>query len=304
MTRCVITGSTSFSGIWFTKTMLDQGWDCIAVTQNSKVLSPAVEKRLRWIRKDYPTFDFVQLDDLQTYKSIDAVCLHGTATFDYRNPNFEIEKAVVQTIEVSEKVINFFPNARFIHTGTFSEPNESFGDNNRNSFNPYSTSKQLIYEKHREMVKSGQLLKYVMPNPFGPLENHKFTGYLIQEWADGKTPVVKTPNYVRDNVPIDLLAKHYVLTVSDFLESAETKTVWPSKYIESNLSFSKRYAREFQSRTGIHVEISAPQFHDYLEPRFRVNQDYCEDRVRNWNEDLSWEFIISEAHQRFREFQV
>jgi len=304
MAKCVITGSTSFSGIWFTKTMLDQGWECVAVTQNSKVLSPAVEKRLNWIRKDYPNFEFVQLENLPNYKDVDVVCLHGTATFDYRNPNFEIEEALKQTLKVSEMIINLFPKAYFIHTGTFSEPNESFGDDNRTSFNPYSTSKQLIYEKHKEKVVSGKLLKYVMPNPFGPLENHKFTGYLIQEWSSGKIPVIKTPNYIRDNVPIDLLARHYTSTINEFLNSGDVRTVWPSKYVESNLAFAERYARKFESYTGIHVELSAPQHHEYLEPRFRVNQNYCEDIVKNWDEDLSWRLIISEAHQRFKEFQA
>jgi len=48
--------------------------------------------------------------------------------------------------------------------------------------------------------------KFVIPNPFGPFEEPRFTAYLMRSWKDGKPAGVKTPDYVRDNVPVDLLA--------------------------------------------------------------------------------------------------
>ena len=303
MFRCLITGATSFSGIWFTKAMLDAGIECIAISRNTGSYSRIVETRLNWIRKYYPNFQLTTLEKLRGSVNVDVVCLHGTATFDYRNPNFDIDSAVQSTLEISRVIHNKFQEALYVHTGTFSEPNESIG-NNALSFNPYSTSKNLIYNLHKSLVTDGQLLKYVMPNPFGPLENHKFTGYLIQQWAIGVKPLIKAPNYVRDNVPIDLLSAHYVQTLINFTKDLNPKTIWPSKYIESNLAFAKRYANIFNELTGFPTPIDAILSHEFKEPRIRVNKDYCEDIVSNWSESNSWLKTIEEASERFAKFSL
>jgi nucleoside-diphosphate-sugar epimerase len=303
MFSCLITGATSFSGIWFTKTMLDSGIECIAVSRNTESHSEIVQNRLNWIRKDYPNFKLSTLEESLDISRVDVVCFHGTATFDYRNPHFDIDLAVQSTLEVSKIIHSKFKDALYVHTGTFSEPNESIG-NNSLSFNPYSTSKNIIYNQHKSLVDEGQLLKYVMPNPFGPLENHKFTGYLIQQWAAGKKPLIKSPNYVRDNVPIDLLSAHYVQTLINYTKGLGARTAWPSKYIESNLAFAKRYANHFNALTGYPTPIDAVLHHEFEEPRIRINKDYCEDTVKGWSEIDSWTKIIEEAAERFAKFSL
>ena len=45
-----------------------------------------------------------------------------------------------------------------------------------------------------------RLAKFVIANPFGPLEEPRFTAYLAREWLGGRSAVVRTPEYLRDNI--------------------------------------------------------------------------------------------------------
>ena len=48
--------------------------------------------------------------------------------------------------------------------------------------------------------------KFVIPNPFGPYEEPRFTAYLMKNWLAGATPNCSSPAYVRDNIHASLLA--------------------------------------------------------------------------------------------------
>ena len=44
--------------------------------------------------------------------------------------------------------------------------------------------------------REGALEKFVIPNPFGPYEEPRFTAYLMRTWLAGETAHVQTPRYV------------------------------------------------------------------------------------------------------------
>ena len=52
--------------------------------------------------------------------------------------------------------------------------------------------------------------KFVIPNPFRPFEEPRFTAYLMRNWREGKPAEVKTPDYLRDNIHVDLLVPFMV----------------------------------------------------------------------------------------------
>jgi UDP-glucose 4-epimerase len=56
--------------------------------------------------------------------------------------------------------------------------------------------------------------KFVIPNPFGPFEEPRFTAHLIRSWMKGETAKVQTPRYVRENIPVTLLAKAYAAFIA------------------------------------------------------------------------------------------
>lgn len=299
--KILLTGVTSFSGAWFADAMISSGLEIVGFTRNSEPMTESQLSRITWLRQRNEQFTLVSNLKGQHLEGIDVLCLHGTATLDYRDPNFDTNLAVKKTLEVSKELRDFFEPTVVIHTGTFSERDESIGELPRKSFNNYSESKSLIYEAHQELFRASKLIKYVMPNPFGPLEPAKFTDYLLKSWAKNEVPIVNTPNYVRDNVPIDLLAKHYAeiaLNSKNFLGSS----ISPSKYIESVGQFSARYAKNINQRCGETYEVSMKKNHEYQEPRIRVNLDYCEDLVTDWDEEESWDQIAADAVRRIANY--
>ena len=60
--------------------------------------------------------------------------------------------------------------------------------------------------------------KFVIPNPFGPLEEPRFTHYLAKKWFAKEVAIVNTPLYVRDNIHVSLLAKSYVHYVTSLVD--------------------------------------------------------------------------------------
>ena len=74
--------------------------------------------------------------------------------------------------------------------------------------------------------------KFVIPNPFGPYEEPRFTSFLIRMWSEGKTPVVGTPAYLRDNIHVSLLARAYADFVGRLSGNREVHRHGPCGYVE------------------------------------------------------------------------
>lgn len=129
--------------------------------------------------------------------------------------------------------------------------------------------------------------KFVIPNPFGPYEEPRFTHYLIKNWFAKAKPTVNTPAYVRDNIHVSLLARDYlrfVVTLADGVSRTN-----PSGYIESQGSFTHRFAREMKGRLGLNCEFELIPQNEFAEPRIRINTDVPDIRALNWNEESAWD---------------
>ena len=86
--------------------------------------------------------------------------------------------------------------------------------------------------------------KFVIPNPFGPYEEQRFTHYLMKNWFAKTTAVVNTPSYIRDNIHVSLLARiyaHFAATLPDGVSRAN-----PTGYVESQGAFTQRVANEMR----------------------------------------------------------
>ena len=96
-------------------------------------------------------------------------------------------------------------------TGSVFESGEGAGSQGLPDFSPYGLSKALTarmfaYYCQRAGIGLG---KFVIPNPFGPFEEPRFTAYLMKTWLAGATAACSSPAYVRDNIHVSLLAKVY-----------------------------------------------------------------------------------------------
>ena len=87
--------------------------------------------------------------------------------------------------------------------------------------------------------------KFVIPNPFGPYEEPRFTAYLIKNWLAGATPDCSSPAYVRDNIHVSLLAKAYARFAKEVPAAGFTR-INPSGYAESQGAFTLRLAQEMR----------------------------------------------------------
>ena len=88
--------------------------------------------------------------------------------------------------------------------------------------------------------------KFVIPNPFGPFEELRFTAYLIRCCVTAKAATVNTPDYVRDNIHVSLLAKAYAAFVAGLPSQAGFSAHHPSGYVETQGGFARRFAAEME----------------------------------------------------------
>jgi UDP-glucose 4-epimerase len=174
------------------------------------------------------------------------------------------------------------------------ENDEGLGNPPLRAFSPYGLSKGLTWQVFRYYcLQAGiPLAKFVIPNPFGPFEEERFTAYLMRVWQSKKPAGVNTPDYVRDNVPVDLLAEAY----ARFAEQAPTRLesrLNPSAYVESQGSFAERVAREVRRRRGWSCELELARQKDFSEPLMRVNSDPATRLVPEWSEPAFWDSFVN-----------
>jgi nucleoside-diphosphate-sugar epimerase len=146
------------------------------------------------------------------------------------------------------------------------------------------------YYCHRAGVP---LAKFVLPNPFGPREEPRFTAYLMKTWDARQSAQVKTPDYIRDNIHIDLLATIY----SQFAEQVSApgdglRKLSPSCYAEKQGTFTRRVAEEVRERTGWPCGYELLPQTDFSEPMRRMNLDPAPPLVPQWNEKKAWDNFV------------
>lgn len=126
----------------------------------------------------------------------------------------------------------------------------------------------------------------MIPNPFGPYEEDRFTTYLAKHWLGKKTPVVASPNYIRDNIHAPLLAKAYLFFAEKMTHNKGYLTYHPSGYQESQGDFTARFAFEMEKRWGFSCPFELNKQETFPEPRVRLNTESA--RV-DWDEKAAWD---------------
>ena len=146
--------------------------------------------------------------------------------------------------------------------------------------------------------------KFVIPNPFGPLDNPKLIDYLCREWYAGRTPQIRTPLYVRDNIPVDLLAHGFVYWVEECPNTVGTSAFTPSGYISSMGEFVDKVAAEMRPRLGLACAVEMGSQTDFSQPMVLVNDTPLQHMFSEWNETEFWDLLaehqLNLAHLRVR----
>jgi UDP-glucose 4-epimerase len=297
--KALFTGGSSFTGYWFAKELAAAGHDVVVLFRRPvhEYADELRRKRVEALTSQCrPIFGVSFGDDrfLQVVREgeWDLFCHHAADASGYKSPHFNVIAAVENNTHRLPLVLDTLKGvgcSKIVLTGSFFENDEGAGSGTHEALSPYGLSKGLTWQLFRYHTQGRQMSlgKFVIPNPFGPYEEPRFTHYLIKSWFAGETPSVNTPSYVRDNIHVSLLAKAYVLFATTLIDGISR--INPSGYIESQGAFVHRLAAEMRMRLGLKCEFVIKTQSDYSEPLIRINTDMPFYGKVDWNEKSAWD---------------
>ena len=297
--KILFTGGSSFTGYWFAKELVLAGHEVAVVFRHLPKGYPddLRRKRVEALTDICRSIFGVSFGDDQFLKLIkegnwDLLCHHAAEATDYKSPTFNVAAAVEHNTHRLPLVLDLLKDggcSKVVLTGSVFENDEGAGSGALEAFSPYGLSKGLTWQTFRYYTQQRQvsLGKFVIPNPFGPYEEPRFTHYLIKSWFAGVMPSVNTPSYVRDNIHVSLLAKVYAHFITTLVGGISR--INPSGYIESQGSFAHRVAREMRERLDLKCELLLETQNDFAEPLIRINTDVADIRTLNWSEKYAWD---------------
>lgn len=297
--KVLFTGGSSFTGMWFIRELAALGYEVTAIFRRpaSEYAEPTRHRRVALATEVCrPVYGCAFGDErflALVGEGFDLLCHHAADVTNYKSPDFDTVAALANNTHNLPAVLTALKaggGRRVLLTGSVFEGGEGAGSQGLPDFSPYGLSKALTAQLFRfECARSGVGLgKFVIPNPFGPYEEPRFTGYLMKNWLAGAIPNCSSPVYVRDNIHASLLAKAYarfagVVPAEGFLRTN------PSGYAESQGAFTLRLAQEMRPRLGLPCKVELKKQVEFPEPRVRINTDPVDGDALAWDESAAWD---------------
>ena len=300
--KILFTGASSFTGMWFVKELARAGHDVTATFRESLDKYQGIRLERIKIATQFckPVYEcsfgsesFLQL--INSSNKWDMLCHHAADVHEYKSPDFNFVAALANNTSHIKEVLNALRHQgcyRLLLTGSVFEQNEGVGSDNLRAVSPYGLSKGLTTDVFRYFAQTMgfKLGKFVIPNPFGPYEELRFTTFLMQAWSTSRTASVSSPAYVRDNIHVSLLAKAYAKFASTLTTEQGFVKINPSGYVESQGAFTMRFAKEMRQRIAMlpcHYDLLEQT--EFLEPKVRINMDGLKYQELGWNEEYAWD---------------
>lgn len=298
--RILFTGASSFTGCWFVRELAALGHEVTATFRRpSGEYSDVRGRRVAEVSKlsrSVPGVSFGSPEFIELAGSgrFDLLCHHAADVTDYKSADFNTVAAVAANTLNIRQVLGALQKSGgrgIVLTGSVFENDEGAGSEGLAAFSPYGLSKSLTYQMFRHYARAAGLPlgKFVIPNPFGPLEEPRFTAYLVKNWFAGKTPSVETPAYVRDNIHVSLLAKAYAQFASRVAGAPHGMKLNPSGYVESQGAFALRFARQMEPRLGVACNVELKNQTQFAEPKVRINTDLLDAAALGWDQTAAWD---------------
>lgn len=306
--KVLFTGASSFTGYWFVRELSAAGHDVTATfrkpaAEYADIRAKRIERLSGACRSHHGvSFGSPEFLDLIKSRNFDLLCHHAADVTNYKSPDFNATEATAANTHNLAAVLSAFKSSggkAVLLTGSVFENDEGAGSEGLAAFSPYGLSKALTHQMFRYYAGAANLPlgKFVIPNPFGPFEEPRFTAYLIKTWAAGKPAAVQTPLYVRDNIHVSLLAKAYAKYAADVHAGRAAQRLNPSGYVESQGAFTLRFAREMKPRLGLACEVELKDQTQFTEPRVRINTDPLDAKALGWNEGGAWDELAEYYRQ-------
>ncbi len=100
---------------------------------------------------------------------------------------------------------------------------------------------------------------------------------------------VRTPDYVRDNIHVSLLARAYADFAGRLPEGGWSGSLGVSGYRESQGAFARRFGDEIGGRLGIDTPLQLVEQSEWGEPAVRINRDQVDAAALGWSEQAAWD---------------
>lgn len=310
--KILFTGGSSFTGYWFIKELAAAGHEVTAVFRKppsdyTGMRKQRVELLSNLCEAVFPCQfgDEVFLQKIQSASQWDLLCHHAADVTNYKSRDFDTVAAVANNTANLRAVLQACISKgckAVLLTGSVFEQNEGAGSTPLRAFSPYGLSKGLTAEvfSHYCLDEGIILGKFVIPNPFGPYEEPRFTSYLIRSWFKGETPAVNTPAYVRDNIHVSLLAKAYVAYAQEIAAGGGRPKLNPSGYPESQGAFAQRFAMEMKPRLSLPCQLELRRQKEFVEPAVRINADIPDADALGWDEAAAWD-ELAQFYLKYRD---
>jgi len=298
--RILLTGASSFTGLWFARELARAGHEVVATFRRPASDYPDALRRERVRLASEacrpvhgPSFGDDAFLRLIAEGGFDLLAHHAAEVTSYKSPDFDAAAATQANTRNLPAVLAAFRAAggrRVLLTGSVFEGGEGAGSQGLPHFSPYGLSKALtaqVFQFH--CARAGLALgKFVIPNPFGPWEEPRFTAYLARSWLAGETAACSSPAYVRDNIHVSLLARAYARFAAELPAEGFTR-LNPSGYVESQGAFTLRFAAELRGRLGLPCAVELKRQVEFPEPRVRINTDPVDGGALGWSEAAAWD---------------
>lgn len=278
MPRVLLTGGSSFTGLWIAEALVGAGFEVTATVTRpldgySGLRADRVA-RLAKIARVVPEAPVASARFLAACaEGADLFAHHGADIPGYRSPDYDPQAGFRRNMEGVAEAMGAFARGggrAFMATGTYFEEGEGGGET---AASPYGLSKTLTNAEQARLAADARLGfgKFVVPSPFGRWEEGRIVWSLFQAWSQGRLAEVRTPAYLRDQLPVPLLADAYVSAARAVLAWPEPARFRPSGYAETVGAFAGRVANHVRSRTGWACELVLHDQADFPEPVERAN---------------------------------
>ncbi|MEZ5862692.1 MAG: NAD-dependent epimerase/dehydratase family protein [Geminicoccaceae bacterium] len=260
--RVLLTGASSFSGLWLARALVAAGGAVTAVARGHpggyeplRRLRIEQVARLATTRFDAPFGSPAFLELIDSAEPFDVLCLHHAEVGDFRRPDYDalaVARANTAGIEPVLERLCRRGLRRVVLTGSVFEADEGDGDRPLEAIGAYGLAKTLTANvvRHAAAAAGVELLKVTLPSPFGAFQAGGLADQLLRAWQAGEVPGLRHPERVRDFVPIDLLATHHAALALGQIPPMAGGRANPSGHVLSCAAFAERLAREMRPRLG------------------------------------------------------
>ncbi len=307
--KVLLTGATSFTGYWFASALSNAGHHVITPLRGRRDSYEGLRReRISHLPAQVQIvencpFGSERFLDLMR-GGLDILCHHAADVTNYKSIDFDVPAALLSNTNNIQSILRSGRDVGLmavVLTGSVFEAGEGAGSFPLRAFSPYGLSKGLTSEVFRFWCNEFEvpLAKFVISNPFGPWEEERFCAYLMRCWAQGKSAVINTPAYVRDNIHVSLLASVYANLVGRAGDLLSFTRLGPSGYVENQGAFARRFAEQMGRRLNLTTELQLEMQTQFPEPAVRINTDIPDLTALNWSEEIAWDRLADYYGARY-----